>query len=182
MEPHPDEALLPSEQQLLREIIARKVSASGGVLTYPALYARLHNKFRISSYKQLPREKLAEAIHYVESIVVEKVEDRRKETAPDDVLAAIYERARKEAAAYAEDVARYLMGYVERYGRKYPQTQLVRLIEGVEIPQKGKAIFIHHQHMWEITQAVNAADEILTRAKEAIVRIERRTGLTLMGR
>ncbi len=174
------EALLPSEQQLLREIIARKVQASG--LSYGTLYARLHAKFRISSYKQLPREKLAEAIHYIESIVVGKVEDKREETAPDDVLDAIYARARREAAAYAEDVARYLMDYVNRYGRKYSQIQLVRLIEGVEIPQKGKAIFIHHQHMWEITQAVNAADEILTRAKEAIVRIERRTGLTLMGR
>lgn len=61
------ETLLPSEQQTLSEI-AHKKSLPYGEHQGKALaeiWSRLHHKFRIAKYSQLPRTQLADAIVYV---------------------------------------------------------------------------------------------------------------------
>ncbi|MCK7461106.1 MAG: KilA-N domain-containing protein [Sphingobacterium sp.] len=62
------ETLLPSEQQTLSEIIHAKVAHLAPELQGKGLaeiWSRLHHKFRIAKYNQLPRTRLAEAILYV---------------------------------------------------------------------------------------------------------------------
>lgn len=63
------ETLLPSEQQTLSEIAHKKCAGlpdQGKALA--ELWSRLHNKFRIAKYSQLPRTQLADAIVYVTSM------------------------------------------------------------------------------------------------------------------
>lgn len=60
------ESLTASECQAIRELVKAKVEETGQA--YPAIYARLQNKFRVNSYKALPREKLADAIVYITGI------------------------------------------------------------------------------------------------------------------
>lgn len=62
------ETLIPSEIQTLHEVIDHKASAAGPALkpkAYGEIYARLQNKFRVHSYKALPRTQLADALVYV---------------------------------------------------------------------------------------------------------------------
>ncbi|MCP5196971.1 MAG: ORF6C domain-containing protein [Gammaproteobacteria bacterium] len=67
------ETLLPSEQQILQEIVANKVSSLPGDLQGKAIkeaWSRLHNKFRIAQYSQLPRTQLTEAIVYLTTMEI----------------------------------------------------------------------------------------------------------------
>ena len=68
--PSHTETLLPSEQQTLSEIAHRRAEPYGAnqgkVLA--EIWSRLHNKFRIAKYNQLPRTQLADAIVYVTSM------------------------------------------------------------------------------------------------------------------
>ena len=62
------ETLLPSEQQTLMEIVHAKVGdypkeTQGKALA--EIWSRIHNKYRIAKYDQLPRTQLAEVILYV---------------------------------------------------------------------------------------------------------------------
>ena len=62
------ETLLPSEQQTLSEIVHAKVAHLAPDLQGKGLaeiWSRLHHKFRIAKYSQLPRTRIAEAILYV---------------------------------------------------------------------------------------------------------------------
>ncbi|RNE89877.1 hypothetical protein EBL84_09325 [Marichromatium sp. AB31] len=65
------ETLLPSEQQTLSELAQRKVAHLAPALQGKGLaeiWSRLHNKFRIAKYSQLPRTRLADAIVYMASM------------------------------------------------------------------------------------------------------------------
>ena len=64
--PH-TETLLPSEQQTLSEIVHRKTEHFGALQgkALAEAWSRLHRKFRVAKYSQLPRTQLADAILYV---------------------------------------------------------------------------------------------------------------------
>jgi len=83
-----EEPLTPSEQQTLKEIVQRKVASeiSDGSLrgkAFAEVWSRLHNKFRVASYHQLPRHRLAEAILYVTQL---QLGASKPSAAPDEVL------------------------------------------------------------------------------------------------
>ena len=62
------DTLIPSEQQTLSEIVHAKVAHLAPDLQGKGLaeiWSRLHHKFRIAKYSQLPRTRIAEAILYV---------------------------------------------------------------------------------------------------------------------
>lgn len=70
------DTLLPSEQQTLSEIVHRKAATAGAALEGKALaeiWSRLHNKFRVARYSQLPRHQLADAICYVTGMELRSV-------------------------------------------------------------------------------------------------------------
>ncbi len=65
----PAETLTPSEQQTLSEVAHKKAvlhENTGKALA--EIWSRLHNKFRIAKYDQLPRTQLAEAIVYISQL------------------------------------------------------------------------------------------------------------------
>lgn len=67
------DTLIPSEIQTLHEVIDHKASAAGPALkpkAYGEIYSRLQNKFRVHSYKALPRQQLADALVYVSALVL----------------------------------------------------------------------------------------------------------------
>lgn len=70
--PSHTETLTPSEQQTLSEIAHRKAEPFGTQQgkALAEIWSRLHNKFRIAKYSQLPRTQLADAIVYVTSMEV----------------------------------------------------------------------------------------------------------------
>lgn len=61
------ETLLPSEQQTLSEIVHRKAEPFGDLAgkALAEIWSRLHRKFRVAKYSQLPRTQLSDAIIYV---------------------------------------------------------------------------------------------------------------------
>lgn len=62
------DTLLPSEQQTLSEIVHHKAASVPAELIGKALaeiWSRVHRKFRVSQYAQLPRTQLSDAICYV---------------------------------------------------------------------------------------------------------------------
>lgn len=61
------ETLLPSEQQTLSEIVHKKAQPYGDDIgkALAEIWSRLHHKFRIAKYSQLPRTQLADAIVYI---------------------------------------------------------------------------------------------------------------------
>lgn len=64
--------ITPSEQQALSEIVdirAREYDVNVGKAK-AEIWSRLHNKFRIAKYSQLPREQLADAIAYVMQMTI----------------------------------------------------------------------------------------------------------------
>lgn len=69
--PH-TETLLPSEQQTLSEIVHRRAEPWGELQgkALAEIWSRLHRKFRIAKYSQLPRTQLADAILYVTQMEV----------------------------------------------------------------------------------------------------------------
>ncbi|MCK7581001.1 MAG: KilA-N domain-containing protein [Chromatiales bacterium] len=70
------ETLLPSEQQTLSEIVHAKVAHLAPEMVGKGLaevWSRLHHKFRIAKYSQLPRTRLAEAILYVTQMTLRGV-------------------------------------------------------------------------------------------------------------
>ncbi len=66
-QPEAPETLTSSEQQLLRELVDNKTAGLGHLRrrAYAEIWSRVHNKFRVSSYKDLPRSRLAEVIAYI---------------------------------------------------------------------------------------------------------------------
>ena len=80
----PDSTLIASEQQTLTEIVHLKVAGladnvKGKVLA--EIWSRIHNKFRVAKYDQLPRTQLAEVILYVTKMEL-RVKDAVKDTRP----------------------------------------------------------------------------------------------------
>jgi hypothetical protein len=67
------ETLLPSEQQTLSEIVHKRAEGYGELQgkVLAEIWSRLHHKFRIAKYSQLPRTQLAEAILYVTSMEIQ---------------------------------------------------------------------------------------------------------------
>jgi hypothetical protein len=63
----PEATLLPAEQQILAELVRGRAEGYGALQgkVLAELWSRLHNKFRVARYQQLPRSQLAEAIRYV---------------------------------------------------------------------------------------------------------------------
>lgn len=58
--------LTASEQQTLSEIVARRAGECADIGKAKAeIWSRLHRKFRVAKYNQLPREQLSDAIAYV---------------------------------------------------------------------------------------------------------------------
>lgn len=58
--------LTASEQQTLSEIVARRANECADIGKAKAeIWSRVHRKFRVAKYNQLPRELLADAIAYV---------------------------------------------------------------------------------------------------------------------
>lgn len=74
------ETLLPSEQQTLSEIAHRKAQPYGDAQgkALAEIWSRLHNKFRIAKYSQLPRTQLADAIVYVAGMQLKLAEPARE--------------------------------------------------------------------------------------------------------
>lgn len=70
--PSHTETLTPSEQQTMAEIAHRKAEPFGALQgkALAEIWSRLHNKFRIAKYSQLPRTQLADAIVYITSMEV----------------------------------------------------------------------------------------------------------------
>jgi hypothetical protein len=65
------DTLIPSEVQTLHEVIDRRVASVPDALrgrAYGETYTRLQNRFRVNSYKLLPRTQLAEALVYVATL------------------------------------------------------------------------------------------------------------------
>lgn len=63
------DTLLPSEQQTLSEIAHRRAEeANDAGKALAEIWSRLHHKFRVAKYSQLPRTQLAEAMLYVASM------------------------------------------------------------------------------------------------------------------
>ena len=64
----PEETLLPSEQRTLMEVAHKRVAGLPDGIKGKALaeiWSRVHNKFRVAKYNQLPRTRLADAIVYI---------------------------------------------------------------------------------------------------------------------
>ncbi len=74
------DTLLPSEQQTLSEIAHRKAQPYGDAQgkALAEIWSRLHNKFRIAKYSQLPRTQLADAIVYVAGMQLRLAEPARE--------------------------------------------------------------------------------------------------------
>lgn len=74
------ETLLPSEQQTLSEIAHRKAQPYGDAQgkALAEIWSRLHNKFRIARYSQLPRTQLADAIVYIAGMQLKLAEPVRE--------------------------------------------------------------------------------------------------------
>lgn len=75
------DTLLPSEQQTLSEIAHRKAAPYGDSQgkALAEIWSRLHNKFRIARYSQLPRTQLADAIVYIAGMQLRLGEPAREE-------------------------------------------------------------------------------------------------------
>lgn len=75
------DTLLPSEQQTLSEIAHRKAQPYGDAQgkALAEIWSRLHNKFRIARYSQLPRTQLADAIVYIAGMQLRLGEPAREE-------------------------------------------------------------------------------------------------------
>ena len=63
----PSSTITASEQQTLSEIVDRRARDYGTMIgkAKAEIWSRLHRKFRIARYQQLPREQLSDAIAYV---------------------------------------------------------------------------------------------------------------------
>lgn len=74
------DTLLPSEQQTLSEIAHRKAQPYGDAQgkALAEIWSRLHNKFRIARYSQLPRTHLADAIVYIAGMQLKLAEPARE--------------------------------------------------------------------------------------------------------
>jgi len=61
------ETLTPAEQQIIQEAVAEKAKPYGALVgkAKAEIYARLHNKFRVAKYQQLPRTRITEAVIYI---------------------------------------------------------------------------------------------------------------------
>lgn len=58
--------ITPGEQQTLSEIVAKRSAECADIgKARQEIWSRLHRKFRVAKYNQLPREQLADAIAYV---------------------------------------------------------------------------------------------------------------------
>lgn len=75
------ETLLPSEQQTLSEIAHKKAEPYGEYQgkAMAEIWSRLHHKFRIAKYSQLPRTQLADAIVYIAGMQLKLAEPPREE-------------------------------------------------------------------------------------------------------
>ncbi|WP_166805118.1 ORF6C domain-containing protein [Nitrosococcus wardiae] len=62
-----EETLTPSEQQTLSEIVHKRAEGYGELQgkVLAEIWSRVHRKFRVARYSQLPRTQLTEAILYV---------------------------------------------------------------------------------------------------------------------
>lgn len=68
-----EETLLPSEQQTLSEIVHKRAEGYGELQgkVLAEIWSRVHHKFRVAKYNQLPRTQLSEAILYVTSMEIQ---------------------------------------------------------------------------------------------------------------
>lgn len=111
-------AITASEQQTLSEIVdvrAREYDVNVGKAK-AEIWSRLHNKFRIAKYSQLPREQLADAIAYVMQMTIK--------TPKVDTLASMIQFSRA-----ASDITnkRFLVSFVseDRYVAKQLPSDVV---------------------------------------------------------
>jgi phage anti-repressor protein len=72
--PSHQETLLPSEQQILSEIVHKRAEVYGELQgkVLSEIWSRVHRKFRVSRYSQLRRTQLSEAILYVIGLEIRK--------------------------------------------------------------------------------------------------------------
>jgi prophage antirepressor-like protein len=68
-----EETLLPSEQQTLSEIVHKRAEGYGELQgkVLAEIWSRVHHKFRVARYSQLPRTQLSEAILYVAGMEIQ---------------------------------------------------------------------------------------------------------------
>ena len=73
------EPLTPSEKQLLKELVHKRAATAGGDpgKTIAEIWSRIHNKFRVNSYHELPRHRLAEVIEYINAMRLTPHPDER---------------------------------------------------------------------------------------------------------
>ncbi|MEN3158300.1 Rha family transcriptional regulator [Alkalimonas sp. NCh-2] len=91
----PAETVTPSEQQTLSEVAHKKAAlhqSTGKALA--EIWSRVHNKFRIAKYDQLPRTQLAEAIVYISQLQL-RAPLTPQETLTEDHMRFINSRLRE---------------------------------------------------------------------------------------
>ena len=104
------ETLIPSEQQLLHEAVdARTAALSDGVKgkAKAEIWSRVHRRFRVAKYSQLPRTQIMEAILYIT-----RMELRCAPTPPVADPRAYKRISRAQQKHLADAVSRAMTGWV----------------------------------------------------------------------
>lgn len=73
------EPITPSEKQLLKELVHKRAEQAGGDIgkTIAQIWSRIHNRFRVNSYHELPRHLLADVIEYINAMRLTPQPDER---------------------------------------------------------------------------------------------------------
>lgn len=121
--------LTASEQQTLSEIVAHRAQDYGDRIgqVKAEIWSRLHRKFRVAKYNQLPREKLGEAITYVMQMEIQ-AKKPVLEIAPPELSAPTHNRN----YAYGREQLDSLKDWARRSLQGRTQEQLLKVVEELE--------------------------------------------------
>ncbi len=188
------ETLTPSEQQTLQEIARAKVQDLPDDLKGKALaeiWSRVHRKFRVAKYSQLQRDKLAEAILYINRMQLKclpKPEGLKLLKEPDDIgpkTRAIIDRRAQELALQSFQRAREAL---EDLARQWKQVRpflsdgaIAEFIATRDL-RKESYLVVRRGAVYEITSAVAALQPLIAHILEAIEQLETETDLPWHGK
>ncbi len=189
-----EETLTPSEQQTLQEIARAKVQDLPDDLKGKALaeiWSRVHRKFRVAKYSQLQRDKLAEAILYINRMSLKclpKPEGLKLLKEPDDIgpkTRAIIDRRAQELALQSFQRAREAL---EDLARQWKQVRpflsdgaIAEFIATRDL-RKESYLVVRRGAVYEITSAVAALQPLMAHILEAIEQLETETDLPWHGK
>jgi len=188
------ETLTPSEQQTLQEIARAKVQDLPDDLKGKALaeiWSRVHRKFRIARYSQLQRDKLAEAILYINRMSL-KCLPKPEGLKPDPfefgplTMSAIYQEATEMAKQSYRNAFKALEDFARqwkdnRYGYDLPDEELA-----AKVRSRGAAadefVVVRRQSVYSITGAAAALEPFIRHIMDEIERLEQETDLPWHGK